>query len=79
MADDQFHPAPASLERGRLRKAPENFIDRAGVGDRRGEDHDRQRDRAEAAGPRAGVHEVLLVWKDVGRFCAARAGSVRLE
>ena len=32
MADDQLQPAPASLERGRLRKAPENFIDRAGVG-----------------------------------------------
>ena len=31
MADDQLQPAPASLERGRLRKAPENFIDRAGV------------------------------------------------
>ena len=31
MADDQLQPAPASLARGRLRKAPEHFIDPAGV------------------------------------------------
>ena len=31
MTNDQVQPAPASVERGRLRKAPENFIDAAGV------------------------------------------------
>ena len=31
MTDDLVQPAPASTERGRLRKAPENFIDAAGV------------------------------------------------
>ncbi|HRN74926.1 sulfite dehydrogenase [Ottowia sp.] len=31
MADDQLQPAPASLDRGRLRKAPESFLDQAGV------------------------------------------------
>ncbi len=31
MADDQLQPAPASLDRGRLRKAPENFLDSGGV------------------------------------------------
>ncbi len=31
MTDDLVQPAPVSAERGRLRKAPENFIDAAGV------------------------------------------------
>ncbi|GAB2739916.1 sulfite dehydrogenase [Melaminivora jejuensis] len=31
MTDIQPQPAPASMERGRLRKAPENFLDAAGV------------------------------------------------
>lgn len=31
MPDDQIPCAPASVERGRLRKAPENFLDAAGV------------------------------------------------
>ncbi|WP_333705791.1 molybdopterin-dependent oxidoreductase, partial [Ottowia beijingensis] len=31
MADDQLQPAPASLDRGRLRKAPESFLDQTGV------------------------------------------------
>ena len=31
MPDDQLQPAPASVAGGRLRKAPENFLDPAGV------------------------------------------------
>ena len=31
MPDDQIPCAPASVERGRLRKAPENFLDATGV------------------------------------------------
>ncbi len=31
MTDIQAQPAPASMERGRLRKAPENFLDAAGI------------------------------------------------